>query len=1025
MKDQEKTKAQLIDELAELRDRVAELEVVETEQRHATEQVGFQVQLLDSVRESVIATDLEGQVIYWGKGAEALYGYSADEVMDKPITFIVQPQEEAEEFERMRQVRETGFWNGQYAQQRKDGSMFWGDTMISLVRARDGRPCGLIGIDRDITARKQMEQQIRHRLAIEEAVSRASRLFISSGPADLQEILQLIGEAVSVNRTYIFQFRENGTKMDNTHEWCDPKTEPQINKLQDVDTARFPWWQKKLEKSENIVISDVNALPPDAASEKEDLRAQHIRALLAVPIYSAVDTLAGFIGFDDTEECRAWNAQDIRALQVVVDMVGRYWERRRSEVASRESEEKYRALFELASDAILTVLPPEGEVVGANLAAVQMLGYSKEELEGLTGQQIIAPERLEVTNNQWETQVEDKGYFRLETIWVSKDGARVPVEVSGRPLEIGGKAQFQLIGRDIAKRSQAEEKLRNYTERLRILREIDRGILAARLPEEIAEVALHHIRRLVPCQRCSVVMFDTKLRLGTMLAALVDGDTKLGTGVSLPWKMFDVTEKFSRGQVNIVADIRLMLPPLPPTVQTLLAEGLRSYISVPLLYKDELIGSLNLGSSSPGTFSAEQTEVIREVANSLAVAIQNARLHEQVRQHAVQLEQTQQQVIQQERLSALGQMASGIAHDFNNALSPILGFSELLLTHPEYLDDKAKAARYLQTVNTAAKDAAHVVRHMREFYRHRDPGEIFHAVNLNRLVKEVISLAQPKWKDQAQLNGINIKVETDLQNVPRLAGNEAELREVLTNLIFNAVDAMPSDGTLTLRTRSDDQHVHLEVNDTGMGMTEEVLQRCLEPFFTTKGGKGTGLGLSMVFGIIQRHKGKIDIQSEVGRGTTFHIRLLPFKTDRTEDTRQEQESVPHALHVLVVEDEPMVRHMVAEYLTIDGCTVETATNGREGLEKFHAGHFDLVVTDRAMPDMNGDQLAVLIKRITPNKPVIMLTGFGDLMQDSGECPVGVDRIVSKPVTLSAFRQAIAHLGLNGTDLRILEPRKLS
>ena len=331
--------------------------------------------------------------------------------------------------------------------------------------------------------------------------------------------------------------------------------------------------------------------------------------------------------------------------------------------------------------------------------------------------------------------------------------------------------------------------------------------------------------------------------------------------------------------MDIVADIWLVLSPLSPTVQTLLAEGLRSYVSVPLLYKDELIGSLNLGSSSPGTFSVEQSEIIREVANSLAVAIQNARLHEQVQQHALQLEQTQQQVIQQEHLSALGQMASGIAHDFNNALSPILGFSELLLTRPEYLDDKPKATHYLQTVNTAAKDAAHVVRHPREFYRHRKQGEIFHPVNLNRLVKEVISLTQPKWKDQAQLNGISIKVETELQSLPRLTGNAAELREVLTNLIFNAVDAMPSDGTITLRTRFDDQHVHLEVSDTGVGMTNEVPQRCLEPFFTTKGGKGTGLGLSMMFGIIQRHKEEIDIQSEVERGTTLHIRLLPFRTD--------------------------------------------------------------------------------------------------------------------------------------------------
>ena len=372
-----------------------------------------------------------------------------------------------------------------------------------------------------------------------------------------------------------------------------------------------------------------------------------------------------------------------------------------------------------------------------------------------------------------------------------------------------------------------------------------------------------------------------------------------------------------------------------------------------------------------------------------------------------ELRETQQQVVQQERLRALGTMASGIAHDFNNSLTAILGGSELLLHQPGSLDNKETVRSYLELMNTAAQDAKSVVNRLRDFYRHREKNEAFAPVDLNKLVNEAISLTQAKWKTEAEVQGVSVNVHTDLQVVPIITGNASELRQVLTNLIFNAVDAMPRSGTITIHTYHVERYVVLEVSDTGTGMTQEVRRHCLDPFFTTKGEHGTGLGLSMVYGIIQRHKGTVDIETEVGKGTTFIIRL-PVQTaqPQSEPKPQPVDVVQH-LHVLVVDDEAMVRKIIGDYLKIDGHIVEAANSGRDALEKFRNSRFDLVLLDRAMPDMSGDQVVAAIKFTNPAMPVIMLTGFGSMMDAADEKPTGVDFIVGKPVTINALRAALS------------------
>ena len=372
-----------------------------------------------------------------------------------------------------------------------------------------------------------------------------------------------------------------------------------------------------------------------------------------------------------------------------------------------------------------------------------------------------------------------------------------------------------------------------------------------------------------------------------------------------------------------------------------------------------------------------------------------------------ELRHTQQQIVEQERLHALGRMASGVAHDFNNTLSKILGFTELLLTSPDKLRNEATVCEHLRMIHTVSQDAARVVRRLHEFCRPRRDTEFFNLIDLNEVLEQTISLTEPKWRREAQARGVSIRVRMELQPKVYACADEAELREALTNLIFNAVDAMPQGGVITFRTSRDKEQVILEISDTGKGMTEEVRHRCFEPFFTTKGTGGDGLGLASTYGIIQRHHGAIQVRSDVGRGTTFTIRL-PVRSGEYKQPPIMETSVPsknHPLHVLVVEDEPMVRGIEIEYLTADGHIVETAADGGEGLSKFRSGKFDLVLVDRAMPEVNGDQLTDAIKELDPDMPVILVTGFSEASGNENK-KQQADLILAKPFSHASLCNAV-------------------
>ncbi len=378
----------------------------------------------------------------------------------------------------------------------------------------------------------------------------------------------------------------------------------------------------------------------------------------------------------------------------------------------------------------------------------------------------------------------------------------------------------------------------------------------------------------------------------------------------------------------------------------------------------------------------------------------------ELRKAMAELQTSQRQIVQQERFRAFGEMAGGVCHDFNNALMAIIGYSDLLLQDTTLADDRELLMQYLKTMNTAGRDASQVVSRLRDFYRPREENDVFSAVNVNDLIEEVVPLTKPKWHGQALQTGRAISVELELMRVPPVLGNGAELREILVNLVFNAVDAMPAGGTITLRTEALENGVKIEVVDTGMGMTEEVRQRCLEPFFSTKGDHGTGLGLSMAFGIIRRHEGALEIESEIGKGTTFRLTLPGHRPTVTLE-EEARLTLQRSLRVLVVDDEPITREVVSGYLRGDGHRVLTATGGGEAMQRLMADEFDLVITDHGMPGMDGLQLAEAVHRARAAKSVILLTGFAFA---SEEQPAFIDCVLKKPLVREELRSALCDLG---------------
>jgi signal transduction histidine kinase/ActR/RegA family two-component response regulator len=461
--------------------------------------------------------------------------------------------------------------------------------------------------------------------------------------------------------------------------------------------------------------------------------------------------------------------------------------------------------------------------------------------------------------------------------------------------------------------------------------------------------------------------------------------------------------------------------------------GFAALVIAPLAVERGQLGALIVARRAGERFSSGECEFLSQLAEHVALAIQQAELYRSLRAAYEDLRLTQRALLQQERLRALGQMASGIAHDINNAIMPISLYTSLLIEQGAALPQEVRG--YLPLIQQAIESVGRTVERMRGFYRTREHDSPPVSIQLRKLVTEVVQLTRARWHSLPQQRGLVIDLKTVLEdNTPAIVGSEHDIRDALTNLIFNAVDAMPAGGQLTIRTavieekiaaaQASTRSVVLEVTDTGVGMDPETRARCLEPFFTTKGEQGSGLGLAMVYGMAQRHDAELEITSEPGQGTTFRIRFVALAAGSAVVASPPVTPVMvSGLNVLVIDDDAVVIDALRATLQADGHTVTAASGGEQGIDAFLAARtrgseFDAVITDLGMPYVDGRQVARAIKGVSLTTPVILLTGWGQRALADPAQSEHIDRILGKPPKLGELRAALAQLAVGSAQLRL-------
>jgi signal transduction histidine kinase/ActR/RegA family two-component response regulator len=569
---------------------------------------------------------------------------------------------------------------------------------------------------------------------------------------------------------------------------------------------------------------------------------------------------------------------------------------------------------------------------------------------------------------------------------------------------------------DVTDRRRAEQKLAAQIGRHHLLNAITRAIGERQDLSSIFQVVIGTLEDQLPIDFGCLCIYQPS---GVLVVAGVGvknrglaADLGLSEQAHVPIDRNGLSRCVSEKLVIYEPDLNSVQFPFP---QRLAAGGLCAMVAAPLLVENKVFGVLIVARRAIHSFSSGECEFLGQLSEHVALAAHHTQLYGALEVAYEDLRRTQQAVMRQEKLRVLGQMASGIAHDINNALSPATLYVELLLERDSGQSTEAKGC--LVIIQRAIEGVAQTVARMKEFYSDRDPQLTRDSVRLNRVVEQVIDLTRARWNAMPQESGVVISVNTELaSDLPHIIGDESEIRDALTNLVLNAVDAMPQGGQITLRTCAvGSDQVQLEVTDTGTGMDEATRNRCVELFFTTKGARGSGLGLAMVYGTIERHGGEMQIESELGAGTNIRLILpaAPIESESNSTIRTEFRP-QQPLRILVIDDDPIILKSLRDTLEGDGHLVEVADGGQRGIDAFRAANersepFAAVITDLGMPHMDGRTVANAIKSVRSQTSVILLTGWGHRMVAENDMPQNVDRVLSKPPKLATLRSVLAEL----------------
>jgi len=679
----------------------------------------------------------------------------------------------------------------------------------------------------------------------------------------------------------------------------------------------------------------------------------------------------------------------------------------------RRSEEKYRRLFDSASDAILIIDYETGIVLEANARGADLFGIPSERLAFVPESSLFPDGEGQQYGRIFRAGLSGRESHSVQLKIRRADGRSVEVDVSVRRIELDSPRRPVLLAifRDTSELKRLNRALLALS---RCNQELVRATNEPELLERVCQIIVN-----TGGYRMTWVGFPEQDQTNSVRVAAQFGDTG-GYLASVQVSWADTPE--GRGPVGVAirtSEICIIHNTLQDSRFASWAgraakEKFLSVIALPLSGEQGVIGCLAIYSEEEDVFDAEEVTLLRELATNLAYGIATLRIRSEHERSEAEVHSLEEQLRQAQKMESLGRLAGGIAHDFNNLLTVIRGYAELALPIKPG-DDGLR--RKLTEIMKGSDRAQALVSQLLAFSRKQilKPA----VLDLNQVVLEISDLLP-------RLIGEDIHVEVQPgRNLRRIMADPNQMQQILLNLAVNARDAMPAGGILRFQTENEilpvtskfekiTEGVLLTVSDTGSGIPPELLGRIFEPFFTTKErGKGTGLGLAMVYGTVSQSGGRIEVDSGLGRGTTFKI-YFPATEELVSASPIENRVMPlkpACGTILLVEDEPSLRELISDYLGVAGFTILTAANGAEGLAKAksHKGPIHLVISDVIMPVMGGREMADRLKLSRPATPILFMSGYTDDAAIRRGVSEHRDHYLEKPFELNSLARKVSEV----------------
>ncbi len=916
-------------------------------------------QLVESTPDWVWSTDNMDCITYSNDAIEKLLGYTPDELLGRPRSSLLHPDDRSLAKQLLSELAcaSHGWRNQPFRFFHADGSLRQFESSGQASFDSNGRLTGCLGIDRDVTEQGLAAEALHRRLELERLAAIVSAALVKAHQEDLDHTIQFAlqgaGEILQVDRVLLMLLNSKTGSVTQVHEWHISGLPPH----RDIHAAQtlfdFPWALEKLSCFENIVIHDVNDLPPEASVEQEYCRKLGAQAALAVPLHSG-SVLSGFFALSRTQGPMSWFLEDITMLKSIGDVVTSAAQRIRTEQELIESNRKFQIMFMESLDAILLIRSDDLTILNVNPRITDILGYMEADLLGKSFKILYPPEQKEIIPD-WPEVLRVEGAVFQSLEFLRSDGLNCPMDLTATLIPWENEQVILVTLRDVSERIRAEAE-------------------RTRLEEAIAQA----VEAFIITDLNGVILYVNSA--------------------------FERTTGYTREEV------------LGKTPR-ILKSGKHDDS-----FYEQMWNTLKRGETWQGRVINKRKNGTRFVEDTIISPIRDTHgrisSYAAVKQDVTQQIRLENQLRQAQKMEAIGTLAGGIAHDFNNILSPILGYTDMVMHD---MPEGSPQRGYLDEVYRAGERARELVRQILTFSRQAE--QKWRPVLVHTIVKEVMKLLRASIPST-----ITIESKVD-ENCGYVLGDATQIHQILMNLCTNAYQAMRETGgrlrvsLAPILLEKEEQipgtglkqgaYIRLAVEDTGHGIDKVILGRIFDPFFSTKRvGEGTGLGLSTVHGIVASHNGAITVHSEVGKGSTFTV-YLPRLDDVEVSEANRNELIPGGMErILLVDDEAAVLDMCTQMLERLGYEVTARQSSIEALELFrrNPSAFDLVMTDQTMPGLTGDKLAVEILKILPGAPILLMTGFSDYMDETMAHKMGISEFVMKPLVLrnlsTALRRAL-------------------